>query len=215
MTARMLLAFFDSVYLLALSAWVGSIAFFSFGVAPVIFRVLGKDSGAKFVRALFPRYYLWGATAAAIALPALICGPMSYPELRGPRVGIQALFVLVGALVMLYCGNSLTPQINAARDGGLDASARFDALHKRSVRLNALVLLIGIGLLIAFAARPAAKTIGIVERPPGELNPGLNKYLRDAAEIDRKLKDPVEFDRLWKEREAARARSGRSGAARP
>lgn len=215
MNARMLLLFFDSIYLLALTAWVGSIAFFSFGVAPIIFKVLSKESAASFVRTLFPRYYLWGATAAAIALPALVCGPMSYPELRGPRIGVQAMFVLAGALVMLYCGNSLTPQINAARDGGPDTARRFDALHKRSVILNAIVLFIGIGLLVAFAARPAPRSSGIVERAPGELNPGLNKFLKDAAEIDRKLKDPAEFDRLWKEREAAKAKSGTGTPAKP
>ena len=70
MTAPTLLAFFNAVYLLALAAWVGSIAFFSFGVAPIVFRVLGPEAGAKFGRALFPRYYLWGSMSAAIALPA-------------------------------------------------------------------------------------------------------------------------------------------------
>src|SRR3954452_22182181 len=101
MTASTLLALFNVVYLLALTAWVGSIAFFSFGVAPIIFRVLGPESAAKFVRALFPRYYTWGATAAAIALPAAVCGPMAYPELRGPSVLVQSILILVGALIML------------------------------------------------------------------------------------------------------------------
>ena len=51
MTAPVLLAFFNAVYLLALAAWVGSIAFFSFGVAPVLFRVLGAEAGGKFATA--------------------------------------------------------------------------------------------------------------------------------------------------------------------
>ena len=72
MSARFLLGVFDSVYVVALTAWVGSILFFSFGVAPIIFRVLGEQTGGKFVRALFPRYYLWGAIAGAIALPAFV-----------------------------------------------------------------------------------------------------------------------------------------------
>jgi hypothetical protein len=79
-TARLLLAIFDSVYLVALTAWVGSILFFSFTVAPIIFRVLGPEAGGKFVRALFPRYYLWGVISCAVALPALICGALSVPE---------------------------------------------------------------------------------------------------------------------------------------
>ena len=54
-TAPMLRLVFDSAYVLALTAWVGSILFFSFGVAPIIFPVLGAEAGGKFVRALFPR----------------------------------------------------------------------------------------------------------------------------------------------------------------
>ena len=53
MPARFLLGIFDSAYLLALTAWVGSILFFSFGVAPLIFTALGAENGGKFVRACF------------------------------------------------------------------------------------------------------------------------------------------------------------------
>ena len=154
-TARSLLGFFDAAYLLALSAWVGSILFFSFGVAPIIFRVLGAESGARFVRALFPRYYAWGATSGAIALPAFLGVPLSYPEFRGPMVAVQALLILAGILIMLYAGNSLTPAINSARDAGPAEHGRFERLHRRSVGLNGLVLMIGLVLVIAQAARPS------------------------------------------------------------
>ena len=62
---------------------------------------------------------------------------------------------------MLYAGNSLTPAINAARDAGPAEHPRFDRLHRRSVRLNGLVLVLGMGLLVAFATRPAPRTSGI------------------------------------------------------
>ena len=168
MTARLLLAIFDSVYLFALTSWVGSILFFSFGVAPIIFRVLGKESGAKFVRALFPRYYAWGVISSGVALPALVCGPLSYPELRGPMVGVQALLIMLSFAILLYCGNTLTPAINTARDEGPESSDRFDRLHKRSVNLNVVVLLIGIVLLVGFALRKAPRTSGIEEPSPQE-----------------------------------------------
>lgn len=167
MNARVLLATFDSVYLVALTALVGSIMFFSFGVAPIIFRVLGAESAAKFVRALFPRYYVWGVVSCSVALPALVCGPLAFPELRGPMIGVQAGLIAACLGIMLYCGNSLTPAINAARDAGPDSKGRFDALHARSVRLNAVVLLVGLGLLVGFAARKGPVTNGIEERPIG------------------------------------------------
>jgi len=166
--ARLLLAIFDGVYAFALASWVGSVLFFSFGVAPVIFRVLGAEAGARFVRALFPRYYAWGVVSGAIALPALVAAPLTFPEYKGYWVLLQAGLVVAGILIFLYCGNSLTPAINAARDAGPDGSARFDRLHKRSVRLNAVALLIGIVLLVAHATRRPPTTEGTREMSPAE-----------------------------------------------
>lgn len=168
MTARLLLPMFDAVYLLALASWVGSVLFFSFGVAPVIFRVLGKEAGGRFVRVLFPRYYAWGVVSGAIALPALAAVPLAFPEYRGPWIGLQAGLVLAGILIFLYCGNSLTPAINAARDEGPEGAERFDRLHKRSVQLNAIALLLGVVLLGVHATRRPPSTRGIRELTPQE-----------------------------------------------
>ena len=97
--------------MLALSAWMGSIMFFSFVVVPTIFSVLGPEAGSRFVRALLPRYYMWGAIAGAVALPACVAAPLCFPEYRGTGVGIQAMVILTCTLIMLYAGNSLTPAI--------------------------------------------------------------------------------------------------------
>jgi uncharacterized membrane protein len=167
-SAHFLLGLFDSVYLLALAAWTGEILFFLFGVAPIAVSTLGDEASERFIRALSPRYYAWGATAGAIALPAFIAGPLCYPELRGPRIGVQAMLILAAILLTLYAGNSLTPAINAARDEGASGDARFRRLRRRSVMLNGCVLAIGIGLLVAFANRPAPRTSGIVEPSPLE-----------------------------------------------
>ena len=116
---------------------------------------------------MFPRYYLWGVISCAVALPSLICGTLSFPELRGPTVAVQAGLIVSGLLITLYSGNTLTPAINAARDGGPSTSQKFERLHRRSVILNALVLMIGLGLLVAFAIRKAPTTSGIKEPAPG------------------------------------------------
>jgi uncharacterized membrane protein len=165
---RFLLGVFDPVYVIALTAWVGSTLFFSFGVAPLIFTALSPEAGGKFVRALFRRYYTWGTIAGATALPAYVAVPLCYPEYRGAIVGIQAMIILGSTLIMLYTGNSLTPAINAARDAGPEGHERLERLHRRSVRLNGLVLLGGLGLLVAFANRPATRTSGITELSPSE-----------------------------------------------
>ncbi len=171
--------------MIALTAWVGAILFFSFGVAPIIFRVLGAEAAARFVRALFPRYYAWGVGATAIALPALICGPLAYPELRGPGVGIQAALIGLGLVIMLYCGNSLTPAINAARDAGPSEAEQFDRLHHRSVRLNGVALLLGLILLVGFAIRRPVQTAGLQELTPTERVAYDNDFSRALDEIIR------------------------------
>lgn len=167
-TAATLMSLFDAAYLLALTAWVGSILYFSFGVAPMIFPVLGAEAGGRFVRVLFPRYYAWGATSAAIALPAYVAVPLCYPEYRGPIVGLQAFSILSSILIMLYAGNVLTPAMGAARDAGPARQAAFERLHRRSVWLNAVVLVIGMVLLVAHALRAAPRTAGIIELNPAE-----------------------------------------------
>jgi Domain of unknown function (DUF4149) len=165
-TARSLLAIFDSVYLLALAGLVGSILFFWFAVVPIIFQVLGTEAGRKFLRAVFPRYYAWGVGCCAIAMPALICASLSFPELRGPMVGVQAGLIAASLVILLFCGNTLTPLINEARDECPASVARFNRLHRDSVCLDAIVLLIAIVLLVGFALRKGPMTNGIEEPSP-------------------------------------------------
>ena len=92
MTARSLLALFDSVYVLALTAWVGSASFLSFGLAPILFRKSGGESEGRLAKAILPRFYAWGMTWGAIALPSLMGVPLS-------RVRAQFYFVRSGTLV--------------------------------------------------------------------------------------------------------------------
>ena len=87
MDAPTLLAVFDSAFLLAMAAWLGSILFFSFGVAPIVFKALDPPAAARFLRTIFPRYYAWGAYSGMIALGALVCGRLTHPEYRGWTVG--------------------------------------------------------------------------------------------------------------------------------
>jgi hypothetical protein len=191
-SARLLVALFDSVYVVAVTAWVGSILFFSFGVAPIIFTVLGAESGGKFVRALFPRYYLWGAIWGSIALPSFVAGPLCFPDLRGPMVGVEALAILSCILIMLYAGNSLVPAINHARDAGPLGAERFRRLHRRSVVLNGVVLVVGLGLLVSFAIRAVPASGGLVELSPSEragYDAAVSRVIEE-LEVKRGLRTP-------------------------
>ena len=61
MSARFLMALFDSIYVIALAAWIGSALFLSLGLIPLIVKQLGPEPAEKLVRALLPRYCVWGA----------------------------------------------------------------------------------------------------------------------------------------------------------
>ena len=99
--------------------------------------------------------------------------PCGYDD--GPAVGVQAMLILAGILIFLYCGNSLTPAINAARDEGPAGAERFDRLHKRSVRLNAVANKGSVTYTVAIAAdnrdgkllpsMTARVSIAVAERP--------------------------------------------------
>ena len=155
MTARQLLTLFDSVYLAALSAWIGGAIFFTFGLVPILWKTLGAESARALVRTIYPRYYLGAAISGAVALAAFVAGPLCYHEYRGAMVGVQALAIIFAILLMLYGGNSLTPALLAAgvneHESGL---GQFAKLQRRAAGLNVLALLIGLTLLVAYVARP-------------------------------------------------------------
>jgi hypothetical protein len=162
--APFLLLVFDVAVTLALGAWLGALAFFTFGLVPIIFKALDRENSRSFVRAIFPIYYNWGVGCTTIALPALVGRALSFPEFRGPWLGIQAALLLGCLLAQLYCGQALTPAINAAPEG----EPRWKKLHARSVVINGLVLLVALGLSIGFALRPKPRTAGIDEYTPEE-----------------------------------------------
>ncbi|QDV38074.1 DUF4149 domain-containing protein [Tautonia plasticadhaerens] len=168
MDARILLMALDALFLLGMTAWLGAILFVSFGVAPIIFTILDPSQAARFVRALFPRYYAWGATSATIALASFTGGVLVLPEYRGTWALAQIMVLLGGILINLHCGNVLTPRINAARDAGPEQADRFARLHRRSVRLNGLMMLAGVALVVAHASRPEPTGPGVTEPTPSE-----------------------------------------------
>ena len=129
------------------SLLLGSMAFFALIVAPIIHRVLDDDQAATFLRALFPRFYLWGIVLSAMTLVACL--------LHSPKGSALMAFVLIG---FLYARQILTPKINAARDRWAESDsptdkARFKSLHRRSVLINAAQMALLIIVILAFSVR--------------------------------------------------------------
>jgi len=143
------------VFLLSWALWIGAIVFFLFVVAPTAFRTLEVEHAGKFIRTVFPRYYLVGLVCALFGLMSggLLIAMRFWP-LKG---GSTVLVLLFGMMVMvLWARQRLVPRMNSLRDEAHEARekededareevlVRWQRLHRLSVRLNLLVLLLGL-----------------------------------------------------------------------
>ncbi len=134
---------------IAASFLLGSMIFFAAVTAPAVFKFLPEDSAGRYLRGVFPRYYLWGAVCAAIA--AILSLPVSL---------IPGGLLLFVALAFLGVRQILVPRINEAKEGraaGDDAAtARFARLHRLSVLINLAQMIALVAVLVLLATLPPA-----------------------------------------------------------
>jgi hypothetical protein len=131
------------IALFAASLLLGGMVFFAALVAPIVFRVLPAEEGGRFIRTLFPRYYLWVLGCSAAAAVALF--PLSKPD-----AGIMAAV----AGLAWWLRQSLMPRINALSDrakaGDAEAKRGFDRAHRLSVIANLLQMIAAAAVLAGF-----------------------------------------------------------------
>ncbi|NKC32601.1 DUF4149 domain-containing protein [Falsiroseomonas selenitidurans] len=135
MTALLLIALFCTALLF------GGMAFFAAIIAPLVFRLLPPDPAGRFLRGVFPAYYLWVLATSAAAAISLF--PLSKFD--------SGLMAAIAALT-LWLRQVLMPRINALSDrakaGDERARRGFDLAHRLSVAAN-LVQLLGAGVVLA------------------------------------------------------------------
>jgi hypothetical protein len=131
--------FLCSLNVLSLCLWVGSMVFFSFLFAPLVFKVLPRDMASLLQNALFPRYFLFLVIVSAITWLTLIL-------LRFKRW--LSLMAAVSTAIFFYCQQKITPKLASLSQLGLGQSDDFHFLHRFSVILNSVGLLIGLFLLL-------------------------------------------------------------------
>lgn len=119
------------------SVVLGIMLFFSFAVAPIIFKVLKENEARKFVRTIFPYYYLIN-----LMLISLICIFLFSKNF------INLDFYLLASVAILFAISLfiLMPMINNARDQKQDI--KFKYLHMISVIINFLQIIILIYVLV-------------------------------------------------------------------
>ena len=144
---------------MAVTLWLGVMAFFAFVVAPAAFATLEREAAGRFVGAVFPRYYAAGMVLGLVALAGLAGSRL----LGGGRPSdwLPLLLVVVMLALTFYAWVVVLPAAHAAREamrrapaeGVAAAAERFAGLHRRSGILNAAVMLAGVVFVVLQAAR--------------------------------------------------------------
>jgi hypothetical protein len=145
------------LYLLALAAWIGEVAFFSFVVAPAVFGVLDVARAGDVVAAIFPRYYAIGGIAAAIAVSCAIV--LARRSVAGGWWHSAVVVLTIGLVALVWAGMVVHPraqQLRAAVHAAGQAPGEdpaFQRAHRLAVTLNGVALLTGVlGLGLSAAA---------------------------------------------------------------
>ena len=116
---------------------LGSMLFFSIAIAPKIFSVLPSEEAGKFVRSIFPTYYMYNGLQY-LALTAL----MFYTGQTGNILYLSCLILFL----FIFSNYILMPQINKSRD--INNQKKFKLLHFLSVVINLLIIISSIILIL-------------------------------------------------------------------
>ena len=116
---------------------LGMMIFFSFVLAPMIFKILDAENASKFVRKIFPYYYFVNLIFLTIA--TIIFFFIS-------SLGIDFYITLALALSFIFAQFLLMPLINKLKDNNQEK--KFKYLHFTSVVINFVQIIILIFLLI-------------------------------------------------------------------
>ncbi len=136
------------VYLLSLVCWIGSIIFFSFFVAPAVFKTLEREKAGELIGIIFPRYYMIGYSCGVLVLATfLLTGPET-AGLKWCAWGIMMLATVSAGLGINPRAKMIKQQLkDTGETEKPELEARFKTLHSLSVKLNATVLFAGLWLL--------------------------------------------------------------------
>ena len=116
------------------SVVLGAMLFFSFVIAPTIFKVLDENYARKFIRKIFPLYYSFCLIILFItSLLYIYFFPVSYEF-------YILLFLVILFSISLFV---LMPMINKFRDNKLEK--KFKITHTMSVLINFIQM---IGLIV-------------------------------------------------------------------
>lgn len=116
---------------------LGIMLFFSFILAPMIFKVLPPDNAGVFIRAIFPYYYL---------VNLLILSSVTIFYVYYSTFVLDFYLVLISALLFFFNLVYLMPKINKFKDDRNEKA--FKVSHFTSVIINfAQLIMLGVVLI--------------------------------------------------------------------
>ena len=118
------------------AAILGIMVFFSFVIAPITFTVLDEENARKFIRKIFPYYYLVNLILSLLSL-------ISFYYVQ--QFLTDFYLVLLVAILFVISNFILMPLINYFRDNNQEK--RFKYFHALSVIINFLQLFILVYIL--------------------------------------------------------------------
>ena len=119
-----------------ISIWIGVIVFFSAIIAPTVFKTLDEKSAGVFLRAFFPKYYLFAIVIGLAALALIMIFNIEMSNIL--------YIAIVSMTILSIISRFMIPIINNARDMGEQGKQKFNRLHALSVSLNVITLVIGL-----------------------------------------------------------------------
>ena len=115
---------------------LGTMLFFSFVIAPVIFKILDANNASKFVRKIFPHYYLINLVVLSIAVLLL---------LYISSINLDFYITLIITILFAFSLFILMPLINKLKDN--KEERKFKYSHTLSVIIN-FIQIIGLIYLV-------------------------------------------------------------------
>ena len=137
------MAILGLVALFATALCLGGMVFFAACVAPLVFSKLPAEHAGRFIRAIFPLYYLYVLGTSAAAAVALM-----------PLSGVASWLMVAVAAAAIWLRQVLMKRINrlsdAAQAGDAAAGVEFRRMHRLSVIANMLQMAVVAAVLAGF-----------------------------------------------------------------
>jgi len=115
----------------------GAMIFFSFVVAPITFKLLDEENSRKFIRGIFPFYYLLNLILSLVACILFFLNQ---------NLSIDFLLMISISVLFAISNFTLMPMINKYRDNNEDK--KFKISHFISVIINFVQLIFLVIILL-------------------------------------------------------------------